>query len=77
MRKACANCLYCFYMGNYPSCFCNYLDKEVKATGVCRHWERKMQSRKEALTDAFWNFVADSLKRHNELIAAWKKGGEE
>ena len=68
MRKACANCLYSFYLGDYPNCFCHKNNEKVKATGICENWTRKRQSVGMTLNDAFWEFVADGLARHNENI---------
>ena len=77
MRKACANCLHVFYLGDYPNCFCRKNDKNVKATGWCEGWEQKTNDDvKNELSDAFWRFVADGLARHNAKIKELK-GGEE
>lgn len=72
MRKACANCFYCFYLGDYPNCFCGKNNKNVKATGICDNWEQRTQSVGITLSDAFWKFVENGLARHNENIKKLK-----
>lgn len=77
MRKACANCLYAFYLGDYPNCFCRRNDKNVTASGYCQGWEQRSNREiNTVLTDSFWRFVADGLAKHNAKIKELK-GGEE